>query len=131
MGSTEQLSSPPTYVNAKANATLLLRAMIAAVNADYSVDEEERNLILSRLDEMGLSDEERNFLIEEIDHPRGVGDLVSQVNSPDMADQVYLVSLLATRGDTPVEQNYLRTLARRLNLDEARVQQWHESMSNP
>ena len=50
---------------------------------------------------------------------------VLEVDTPQLAEQFYLVSLLATRADTAAEREYLKGLAERLALDPAAVQRLH------
>lgn len=116
-----RLSSEPDE-----GSLLLLRAMIAAANADYSIDESERNQILEKIDQAGLSEEEKAFLLKEFDNPLGISEIASKVKTPEMAEQVYAVSLIATGADTDVEKNYLKNLSRRLNLSDESIGKWHE-----
>ena len=98
---------------------LLIRAMIAAANADGVIDEEERNGILKKLETMDLTDQEHSFIVNELLSPAGLGDIVSQVNTPEMAKKVYTVSLLAIEVDTDAERTYMNTLAQQLSLNES------------
>ena len=98
---------------------LLIRAMIAAANADGVIDEEERNGILKKLETMDLTDQEHSFIVNELLSPAGLGDIVSQVKTPEMAKKVYTVSLLAIEVDTDAERTYMNTLAQQLSLNES------------
>jgi uncharacterized membrane protein YebE (DUF533 family) len=100
-------------------AVLLIRAMIAAANADGVIDEEERNRILKKLETVDLSDQEHSFIVKELLSPAGLEDIVAQVKSPEMAKKVYTVSLLAIEVDTDAERTYMNTLARQLSLNES------------
>jgi len=100
-------------------AVLLIRAMIAAANADGVVDEEERNRILKKLETFDLSAQEHSFIVKELLSPAGLEDIVAQVKSPEMAKMVYTVSLLAIEVDTDAERAYMNTMARRLSLNES------------
>ena len=100
-------------------AVLLIRAMIAAANADGEIDEEERNGILKKLETVDLSDQEHSFIVKELISPTGLEDIVSQVKTPDMAKKVYTVSLLAIEVDTDAERSYMTTLAQQLSLNES------------
>ena len=100
-------------------AVLLIRAMIAAANADGVIDEEERNRILKKLETADLSDQEHSFIVKELLSPTGLEDIVAQVKSPEMAKKVYSVSLLAIEVDTDAERTYMNTLARQMNLNES------------
>jgi uncharacterized membrane protein YebE (DUF533 family) len=100
-------------------AVLLIRAMIAAANADGVIDEEERNRILKKFETADLSDQEHSFIVKELLSPTGLEDIVAQVKSPEMAKKVYSVSLLAIEVDTDAEHTYMNTLARQMNLNES------------
>ena len=100
-------------------AVLLIRAMIAAANADGVVDEEERNRILKKLETFDLSGQEHSFIVKELLSPAGLEDIVAQIKSPEMAKKVYSVSLLAIEVDTAAERAYMKTLARQLSLNES------------
>jgi len=100
-------------------AVLLIRAMIAAANADGVVDEEERNRILKKLETFDLSGQEHSFIVKELLSPAGLEDIVAQIKSPEMAKMVYTVSLLAIEVDTAAERAYMKTLARQLSLNES------------
>ena len=104
-----------------ADAMLLIRAMIAAANADGTVDNEERNAIIGRMDAMGLSGEERNYIMGELYNPASLDEILSQVDSKQQGSLVYAVSLIAINPDTPEEQEYLVRLVKGLNLDRETV----------
>jgi uncharacterized membrane protein YebE (DUF533 family) len=94
------------------NAFLLIRAMIAAANADEIIDEDERNRILGKLETMDLSDQEPFFIVEELLSPAEMESIVTKVKLLEMAKQVYTVSLLAIEVDTDAERTYMNTLVR-------------------
>jgi uncharacterized membrane protein YebE (DUF533 family) len=100
-------------------AVLLIRAMIAAANADGVIDKEERNRILKKLETVDLTGEEQSFIVKELLSPAGLEDIVAQVKSPEMAKMVYTVSLLAIEVDTDAERAYMKTLAQQLGLNES------------
>lgn len=97
-------------------ALLLVRAMIAAANADYHLDDAERRQILTALDESGAGAEERAYLLSQIEAPIGIEELVAGVASPEQARQVYVASMMAIEVDSDAERNYLSRLAQRLDL---------------
>ena len=72
----------------------------------------ERNRILGKLETMDLSEQEHSFIVEELLSPAEMESIVTKVKSPEMAKQVYTVSLLAIEVDTDAEQTYMNTLAR-------------------
>lgn len=103
------------------DTVLLIRAMIAAANADGMIDEKERERILGKLKAADLSDEEQSFIVDELVSPAEMESIINQVQSPEMAKQVYTVSLLAIEVDTDAECTYMNTLAQRLGLDESAI----------
>ena len=98
--------------------------MIAVANADYTIDSEEREGILRKAREAGLSEQEMSLIAEELDHPKGLADIAREVRSPQQAEEVYVASLLAVEVDTEAEKAYLKALAQRLDLSPMTVQKW-------
>ena len=122
--------SPPVTGDPAGNpeAVLLIRAMVAAANADGVIDQTERNNILKRLQTVDLSPEEHGFIVQELLAPADLETIVGGVTSPEMAGQVYTVSLMAIDVDTEQERRYMSTLASRLGLDDSTVEQIHRSL---
>lgn len=129
-GQPVRVPPPPTAVESAGSpdAVLLIRAMIAAANADGVIDQTERNNILKRLQAVDLSPEEHGFIVQELLAPADLETIVGGVTSPEMAGQVYTVSLMAIDVDTEQERRYMSTLASRLGLDESTVEQIHRSL---
>jgi len=118
--------APPTRpAGAEQEALLLIRAMVAAAHADGQLDTEERSRILDRIRAAGLGAEEQARLEATMAAPPTIGELVAGVTSPDLAEQVYIVSLLAARPDTDAERSHLAALAGALALDDATVARLH------
>ena len=109
-----QAPSPETDMK---KGVLLIRAMIAAANADGRIDAAERQQILRKLKSVDLSAEESAFIGEELLNPASPEDIVEQAGDRQLAVQVYAVSLLAIEVDTETEQRCLRNLAKQLELD--------------
>ena len=97
---------------------LMLKSMINAAKSDGAVDDEEMEKITGKAKEDGMSDEEQHFIMEEINKPMDTEALVAAVSSPQIAAQVYSVSLMAIDNDTAAEAAYLKDLAEKLNLDD-------------
>ncbi len=133
-GQTGAPSAPPPLPAADessgqhADAVLLIRAMIAAANADGVIDADERANILGKLKSVDLSEEEHEFIVHELLAPKPVQDLLGAVKTPEMARQVYAASLLAIEVDTEAERNYMRTLAQQLNLDDQALDEIHQQL---
>jgi uncharacterized membrane protein YebE (DUF533 family) len=113
---------------ASESAVLLIRAMIAAANADGHIDAEERNRILTKLDALDLSPEERGFVATELLSPASLEDITSQAKDPKTTRQVYAVSFMTITVDTEAEQAYLASLAKGLGLDETTVAEIHRDL---
>lgn len=103
-----------------AKALLLIRAMIAAANADGRISPEEQRRILDSLDAAQADLEDRRIVEAELRSPRPMDDIVREVRDPDTAEQVYLASELAVRGGSEVDRQYLAYLAARLGLSDSR-----------
>jgi len=112
---------------APANAPLrlaetLVVAMIAAAKADGHIDAEERGRIYQRLEEGGLQPEEVAFLQHELTEPVDLERIAAGAVNKEAAVEIYAASVMAIRKDTPQEQAYLDTLARRLALEPGLVE---------
>jgi uncharacterized membrane protein YebE (DUF533 family) len=116
---------------AQAAAMLLVRAMVAAANADGVIDETERAEILGRLASTGLGPDERAALAAELDRPRPVAALVAEVPNPEIARQFYAVSLLAIDVDNAAEKIHLRSLPAMLGLAPDAVAAIHSELGVP
>jgi len=103
-------------------ALLLIRAMIAAANADGVITPDERRIILSKMDDAGAGPDEHRILEQELANPQSMDALLREVQDEETAEQVYMASTIAIQPDTPAEQSYLQYLAARLNLPPDRVQ---------
>lgn len=112
-------------------AVLLIRAMIAAANADGTIDQTERSRILGQLTRLNLTAEEQSFIVQELLAPASLDAVVREVRTVDMAKQVYAVSLLAVEVDTDAERAYMKTLAERLGLDETTMREIHQGLGIP
>ena len=105
-----------------AQAMLLIRAMIAAANADGEITADERQQITSKLDQAGAGPDERAVLERELQNPRPVDQIVREVHDQETAEEVYLASRIAMNPDTPAEKAYLDFLAARLEIPADRLQ---------
>ena len=114
---------PPGAAPARSDALLLVRAMIAAANADHDLDDEERGRILQALEDARASDEDKAYLRRELEEPIDLATLAAAATTPELASQVYLASCLAIDIDTRAERNYLDRLAGRLGLEPERARE--------
>ncbi len=100
-------------------ATLYIRAMIAAAAADGRIDASEQKKILGGLDQAGLDGAARQFLARELQSPATVDDLAEGVGSQEQAVQLYTAARIAIDVDTDDEHEFLSALAERLGIDKA------------
>jgi uncharacterized membrane protein YebE (DUF533 family) len=115
-GGGEARAEPEPATLGDAQAMLLIRAMIAAANADGEITPDERQRITGKLDQAGAGPDERAVLERELQNPRSADQIVREVQGQETAEQVYLASRLAMNPDTPAEKAYLDFLAARLEL---------------
>jgi uncharacterized membrane protein YebE (DUF533 family) len=120
---TEPAPEPEPAALDDAHAMLLIRAMIAAANADGEIAPDERQRITSKLDQAGAGAEERAVLERELQSPRSVDQIVREVRDQETAEQVYLASRIAMEPDTAAEKAYLDFLASRLEIPADRLHQ--------
>ena len=102
-------------------ALTLVRAMIAAANADGHIDDDERKKIADRLALSGISAEAEQFLLAEIEKPLSIDELVKAVQTDAQKLELYTASRLTIDPDSRVERGYLDLLAGRLRLPDALV----------
>jgi uncharacterized membrane protein YebE (DUF533 family) len=101
----------------KADPLLLLRAMIAAANADGHIDAEERARITSDINRLNLGTEAAAALEAEINAPLSAAALAHGINDPAVAAEVYTLSVGIIDDANAAEAAYLQALAAALKLD--------------
>jgi uncharacterized membrane protein YebE (DUF533 family) len=113
--------SPFAIANASQGAEVfalgLVTAMITAAKADGHVDADERQRILGKLSENGLSAEEEAFLAKELGAPLDIDRVVALAKTKEQTVEIYAASLVAISPDHPAERAYLDMLAARLGLE--------------
>ena len=119
----EQASTSLSITHDHADTELLIRAMIAAANADRLIDRDEEQRILEAGAENQLTQEDLEYLESEINRPRTMFEIVAGATTRELARQVYTASLLAVSVDTEAERRYLRELASSLHLSPADVEE--------
>ena len=102
-------------------ALTLVRAMIAAANADGHIDEAEQKKIADKLALSGISAEAEQFLRAEIEKPLSIDELVKAVQTDAQKLELYTASRLTIDPDTRTERGYLDLLAGRLRLPDALI----------
>lgn len=99
------------------DALVLVRAMLAAAVADGHLDEGERSRIVAGLSQAGVDAEATRWVERELADPATVDELADGVSTPEFGAQVYAAARVAIEPDTLQEREFLRGLARALDLD--------------
>ncbi len=111
----------------ESDAAHLIRAMIAAANADGMIDAEERSRILEHALQAALDPAAQKFLMAELKAPATLEQIVA-VTRPELRMDTYAAALIAISVDTDAERSYLARLAQALALEAAEVERVHEQV---
>lgn len=107
-------------------ALLLIDAMLAAANADGHIDAQEKAKILQQLKQINSDQEGFDYVQQRIDNPPSLEQICQSSSDPEIAKQIYMVSLLAITVDTTEEAAYLNNLASCLPVDAQTIAQLNE-----
>ena len=107
---------------ADARSKVILSAVIAASKADGHIDEAERSRIESYIAKFAQSDELTQFVQAELEKPLDPGEIAMACDSPELANEVYLASMLVIDQSNFMEKAYLDELAKQLALDPSLVE---------
>ena len=108
---------------AERRSMVLLKAMIAAANADGHIDDAERASIQSTVSRLGLADDIRLMIDAELARPQSPAEIAAAADSPETAAEIYLASLFVIDTDDPKERAYLDALAAALQIEPAFARQ--------
>lgn len=106
-------------------AGVLLKAMLNAVKADGTIDDNERAKINEHLKD--ASQAEKDLVMSELTNPLDLQGLIQSVPQ-GLEKQVYLMSLLALTLDDPREVKYMQDLANGLNISVAERNGIHDQL---
>lgn len=106
-------------LEAETHSRAMLRAMIGAAKADGHIDENERRMIDEGLGHLVSDSSLKAWLDEELNKPLDPADIAASATTPEMAAEIYLVSLMVVDEESFMEKAYLEELARQLKLDPA------------
>lgn len=102
---------------AEAHSQAILRALIAAAKADGHIDDRERQLIEGEFQRLGQDAEVQRWFTAELQKPLDPAEVAQAADSPEVASEMYLASLLVADEQSFMERSYLDELARQLRLD--------------
>ena len=100
-------------------ALRLLQVMVAAAHADGTLDAEEEQGILTRLQQAELTQEEKLFFVDELQHPKSIEALTAGITDQSTARNLYMMAVAAIVVDSDAERAWLDALARQLGLSAA------------
>lgn len=112
------LGPPPTALGHldEGQTELLIRAAIAAAQANGHFGEAEERRLRGTLSSFGLQADERGFIASALKKPASLEALLRDARDPHLASLFYAASLLAADKHDEVTRNYLRYIATRLKL---------------
>lgn len=96
---------------------VILSAVIAASKADGHIDDAEQARIESYIDKFAQSEELTRFVHAELAKPLDPAEIAMACDTPELANEVYLASMLVIDQSNFMEKTYLNELARQLALD--------------
>jgi uncharacterized membrane protein YebE (DUF533 family) len=97
----------------------ILRALVAAAKADGHVDDRERQLIEGEFTKLTNDQELQHWLQAELNKPLDPAEVARAANTPEMAAEMYIASVMLVDEEHFMERAYLDELARQLRLDPA------------
>lgn len=108
---------PPQQAEQHSHA--ILQAVIAAAKADGHIDERERQLIDAEVAKLSQDPQLLQWVDRELHQPLDPAAVARAAQTPEMAAEMYLASLLLVDEQNFMERAYLDELARQLRLDPA------------
>lgn len=102
---------------AEHHSQAILKALIAAAKADGHIDDRERGVIEGEFRRLGDDAELQRWLQAELQKPLDPAEVARAGDSPEVASEMYLASLMVVDEQNFMERAYLDELARQLKLD--------------
>lgn len=121
---TGQVREPQTLdrlppAEAELHSQAVLRALVAAAKSDGHIDERERELIEGEFTRLDSDRELQQWLHAELNKPLDPAEVARAAQTPEMAGEMYLASLMMVDQENFMERAYLDELSRQLRLDPA------------
>lgn len=99
----------------------LVKAMIAAANADGHIDAKEQAEIFDSVNKLALEASDKAVIFDALQNPPEISEIAGLANGLEQASEIYLVSRMAIDPDRPSEKAYLYDLAVMMNLPQELV----------
>ncbi|MGW7775629.1 tellurite resistance TerB family protein [Pseudomonas machongensis] len=106
---------PPAQ--AEQHSQAVLKALVAAAKSDGHIDERERELIEGEFVRLDSDRELQAWLHAELNKPLDPAEVARAAQTPEMAAEMYLASVMMVDQEHFMERAYLDELARQLRLD--------------
>ncbi len=103
-------------MQAEEHSRAILIALIAAAKADGHVDERERLLIDGEIAKLTQNAEMIAWIDQELKKPLDPAAIAAVATTPEMAAEMYLMSMLVIDEENFMERAYLQELAKQLRL---------------
>ena len=125
--------APPTSeaITDELFSVALIKAMIAAANADGHIDDKEQAAIFAKVEEMQLEPQDKALIFDTLQNPPSVQEIAQLAQGIEQACEIYLVSRMAIDPDHPREQVYLQELAEHLSLPDGLAVQLDQQLAQP
>lgn len=107
---------PAQTADGRPFALSLIKAMIAAANADGHIGPEEHRQIFEAANRAGFDAEAKAFVFDALANPPSIAQIAGMADSMEQAAELWLAARLAIDPDHPSEQAFLATLGQALNL---------------
>ncbi|MFZ2289720.1 MAG: tellurite resistance TerB family protein [Halopseudomonas yangmingensis] len=101
---------------AEQHSQAILRALIAAAKADGHIDQRERELIDNEIARLSNDQSLLQWFDRELQKPLDPAEVAGAADSPELAAEMFLASLLMVDQQSYMERAYLDELARQLRL---------------
>ena len=99
----------------------LIKAMIAAANADGHIDRDEQQAVFDAVGKFPLDTVDKAIVFDTLQNPPSLDEIAGLASGMEQASELYLVSRMAIDPDLPSEKAYLSDLASKLQLPEGLV----------
>ena len=99
----------------------LIKAMIAAANADGHIDQQEQAAVFDAVGKMELEAGDKALVFDTLQSPPDAAEVASYANGLEQASEIYLVSRMAIAPDHPSEQAYLQRVAALMELPDGLI----------
>lgn len=108
---------PPAQ--AEQHSQAVLRALVAAAKSDGHIDDRERALIEGEFTRLDSDRDLQHWLHDELNKPLDPAEVARAAQTPEMAAEMYLASVMMVDQENFMERAYLDELARQLRLEPA------------